>query len=160
MTTIAVSGHRGLQPQTAQLVDAAIRVELGRYADSDDLTGLSCLADGADQIFATAVLDAGGELEVYIPAEQYRAGLPSDCWPSYDALFSRASAIHALERIESTPQAHLAASAAMLEHADLLFAVWDQEPARGYGGTADIVAFARAHDVPVTVIWPAGASRD
>jgi hypothetical protein len=36
----------------------------------------------------------------------------------------------------------------------------DGEPARGYGGTADVVEAAEQRGVPVTVIWPDGASRD
>jgi len=52
------------------------------------------------------------------------------------------------------------ASKAMLARTDRLFAVWDGKPARGYGGTADVVAEARKRAVPVTVIWPEGASRD
>jgi hypothetical protein len=48
----------------------------------------------------------------------------------------------------------------MLDHADLLWAVWDGQPARGYGGTADVVAAARAKGLPVRVIWPHGAHRD
>src|SRR5215472_7044356 len=32
----------------------------------------SLAADGADQLFAQAVLDAGGQIEVIIPADQYR----------------------------------------------------------------------------------------
>ena len=39
--------------------------------------GLSCLADGAYQIFARAVVDLGGGLEVFVPAAQYRDGLPA-----------------------------------------------------------------------------------
>ncbi|MFF4619567.1 hypothetical protein [Nonomuraea jabiensis] len=51
-------------------------------------------------------------------------------------------------------------AASILEDADLLFAVWDGQPARGYGGTADVVAEARRRGVPVRVIWPEGARRD
>ena len=51
------------------------------------------------------------------------------------------------------------ASSAMLARADRLFVVWDGKPARGYGGTAGVVAEARQRGVPVTVIWPEGASR-
>lgn len=32
--------------------------------------------------------------------------------------------------------------------ADELFAVWDGEPARAYGGTADVVAYARQYGTP------------
>ncbi|MFG2222777.1 hypothetical protein [Streptomyces sp. NPDC048644] len=43
---------------------------------------------------------------------------------------------------------------------DRLIAVWDGQPARGYGGTADVVAYARSTGVPVEVVWPDGATRD
>jgi hypothetical protein len=33
-------------------------------------------------------------------------------------------------------------------------------PARSFGGTADVVAYAREHGTPVRVIWPDGAHRD
>jgi hypothetical protein len=48
----------------------------------------------------------------------------------------------------------------MLADADELLAVWDGQPARGYGGTADVVEAARYKGIPVTVVWPAGAKRD
>ena len=72
---IAITGHRGLPAATERLVDTAIREQLEAYADSD-LVGISNLANGADQLFAQAVLDAGGQLEVIVPAAQYRDGLP------------------------------------------------------------------------------------
>jgi len=52
------------------------------------------------------------------------------------------------------------ASVLMIGLADQLWAVWDGKPARGYGGTADVVDYARDHGVPVLVVWPAGARRD
>jgi hypothetical protein len=48
----------------------------------------------------------------------------------------------------------------MISRADQLLAVWDGQPARGFGGTADVVAAARSRPVPITVIWPDGATRD
>jgi hypothetical protein len=38
------------------------------------VTGLSCLADGPDQIFARAILDHGGQIEAVIPPALYRDG--------------------------------------------------------------------------------------
>jgi hypothetical protein len=72
MRRIAISGHRGLPEPTADLVDKAIRAALAEHAP--DVTGASCLADGADQIFAHAVTDLGGKLEVIHP----RRSVP--CW--------------------------------------------------------------------------------
>jgi len=139
-------------------VDRAIRDRLGRTGQ--DIIGVSNLADGADQLFAQAVLDAGGQLDVIIPATRYRDGLPESAHASYDRLLSKASNVHQLDRIESTAEAHMEASNVMLDTADRLFAVWDGKPARAYGGTADVVAEARRRGIPVTIIWPEGASRD
>jgi hypothetical protein len=156
---IAITGHRGLPASTERLVDRAIREQLAAY-ESRDLVGLTNLADGADQLFAQAVLDAGGQLDVIIPAAFYRDGLPESAHAAYDLLLSRASNVHRLDRIESDEEAHMEGSKAMLDGADLLFAVWDGRPARGYGGTADVVAEAQNRGIPITVIWPEGASRD
>jgi hypothetical protein len=159
MMRIAITGHRGLPAATERLVDRAIRQQLAAYPGSD-LVGVSNLADGADQLFAQAVLDAGGQIDVIVPAAKYRDGLPKEAHATYDALLSRATSVHHLDRIESTEDAHMEASCVMLDRADRLFAVWDGKPARGYGGTADVVAEARDRGIPVTVIWPEGASRD
>jgi hypothetical protein len=156
---IAITGHRGLPDSTERLVDRAIREQLAAYPDTE-LVGLSNLADGADQLFAEAVLDAGGQLDVIVPAAKYRDGLPEAAHATYDALLSRAASVRRLNRIESTEDAHMEASKTMLDRADRLFAVWDGKPARGYGGTADVVAEARDRGIPVTVIWPEGANRD
>jgi hypothetical protein len=158
MYRIAISGHRGLSGPTARLVDQALRDALAERAS--DVTGLSCLADGADQIFARAVTGLGGNLEVVVPAAEYRAGLPADSQPGYDALFAQAANIRRLPFTASTPDSHMAASRFMVDEADELFAVWDGKPARAYGGTADVVPYARAHGTPVRVIWPDGAQRD
>jgi hypothetical protein len=155
---IAISGHRGLPAPTADQVDKAIRAALAEHAA--DVTGISCLADGADQIFARAVTDLRGKLEVIIPAAQYRAGLPAEAHPEYDRLLAQAAAVRRMPFTESTSQAHMEASKAMIDQADELFAVWDGQPARAYGGTADVVAYAREHGTPVRVIWPHGAERD
>ena len=58
MPRLAFCGHRGLSAATESLVDRAVRAALA--ASAPDLTGLSCLADGADQIFARAITAVGG----------------------------------------------------------------------------------------------------
>lgn len=161
MTRVAVSGHRGLAPQVAALVAAGIETELARIApDTSGLAGISCLADGADQIFANAVLEHGGILEVVVPAEKYRDGLPDASKPEYDKLFSHARVVHRRAHRESTSEAHMDASRFMVDRAEHLIAVWDGEPARSYGGTADVVQYAQEKGVPVSVVWPPGVRRD
>jgi hypothetical protein len=158
MQRIAISGHRGLPAETVSLVDAAIRAALS--AGGAGVIALSCLADGADQIFARAVLDLGGKIEAVVPAEKYRDGLPAPAHAEYDRLLGQAVAVHRLPFTETTPQAHMAAGTFMIEQAGELWAVWDGKPARGHGGTADVVTYARKRGKPVLVIWPDGAHRD
>lgn len=159
MTRLAVTGHRGLPEATAALVSAALRTEIGKRADAD-LIGLSCIADGADALFARTILDFGGALHVIVPAQKYREGLPANHHPTFDELIAQAAEVIRLNHVESDSEAHMDASLRMIAEADELLAVWDGKPARGYGGTADVVEAARDHGLPVTVIWPAGAERD
>lgn len=159
MTRIAVTGHRALSEKTTALVDAALRDEISRRAKDGSLVGLSCIADGADTLFAKAILDHGGKLHVIVPARKYRDGLPTEHHATYDALIAEAARVVHLDNVESDTDAHMGASLRMLADADELFAVWDGKPARGPGGTAEVVDAARNQDIPVTVVWPAGANR-
>ena len=52
------------------------------------------------------------------------------------------------------PSDYLAAGCRVAALADLLLAVWDGEPARGRGGTADVVAFARRNLIPYVHLNP------
>jgi hypothetical protein len=161
LTRVAVSGHREFAPAVTALIERAVRDELRRIApDGHDLVGLSCLADGADQTFAEAVCERGGILEVITPSADYRDSIADDTKARYDRLIGEARATYRCDHTRSTAQAHMDAGRLMVDRAERLLAVWDGEPARGFGGTADVVAYARSRGVPVTVIWPHGAYRD
>ena len=152
---VAVTGHRDLDAPTTALIDAEIRVLLAR--SPQDIVGVSCLAAGADQIFARAVLDLGGRLEVVIPAAGYAAVLDTPAKQGFEELKGRASRIWMLAHRRPGPVSYLDASLKMLDHVDSLIAVWDGRAARGLGGTAEIVEHARRRDVAVYIVWPKGA---
>ena len=157
---VGMTGHQGLPTPTAELVTAALRDTLRSYALN--LVGVTMLGPGADQLFARVVLELGGTLYVVQPTTgmQYRDGFDdTTARLGYDELYGQASHVEALEHTESTEQAHMDAGKVVVDRSSVLVAVWDGEPARGLGGTADVVAYAREHGVPVTVIWPEGATR-
>ena len=160
VTRVGGTGHRLLPAATSRLVEPELRALLARCAGATGLVGVTLLDDGADQLFAQAILALGGVLEVVLPAIRYRDGLPANSVGAYDELLARATCVRRLPYVESTSEAHMAAGQLVVEGADLLVAVWDGRPARGVGGTSDVVAYARSRGVPVEVIWPAGASRD
>lgn len=156
---VGITGHRGLPDDVAEQVRQQLHAEL-EMLPRDGLVGVSCIADGPDAWFARAVLDLGGQLEVVVPAEKYRDGLPGWHHADYDALMTSATEIHGTGLAASDSQAHMAGSEVLVGLVDQLFAVWDGQPARGYGGTADVVAYAERTGVPVRVLWPDGATRD
>ncbi|MCZ0989521.1 hypothetical protein [Streptomyces diastatochromogenes] len=155
---LGITGHRGLSPEVEERVRAMINEAVNAHAAAD-LVAVSCIADGPDSWFAQAVLKHGGQLEVVVPATKYRESLPDWHHPVYDRLLSRAGDVHETGLTESTSEAHMAASEILVGLADELIAVWDGKPAWGYGGTADVVAYAERNGVPVRVLWPTGATR-
>ena len=58
MTRLAITGHRGLSEHVERLVDTALRHELMERRDAT-LVGLSCIADGADTLFALTPAQLG-----------------------------------------------------------------------------------------------------
>jgi hypothetical protein len=67
---IGITGHMNLTPETVDLVRAAMSEALQAH-QINDLVGLSCLAAGADSIFAQAILDAGAKLTVVVSSADY-----------------------------------------------------------------------------------------
>ncbi|MDT3399453.1 hypothetical protein RKE29_22870 [Streptomyces sp. B1866] len=160
MTTLAVTGHMDLTEPTVPLVRDALKALLAGHADGG-LVGVSCIARGADTLFAEALLDAGGRLVVVIPSEDYRrAKVKPDHAPVFDRLAAAADEVLVMPYPTADRRAYEAANAVLLERADRLVAVWNGQPPTGKGGgTADVVAQARAAGIPVDVVWPDGAAR-
>lgn len=159
MTVIAVTGHMDLTDPSVPLVRDALRQALKPY--DKDLTGISCIAKGADSLFAEVVLELGGRLLVVIPSQDYRRSkVKPDHAEAFDRLVAAASDVVILEHETANRSAYEAANRALLQRADRLMAVWDGKPPTGKGGgTADTVAEAHEAGLPVCVVWPAGAGR-
>ncbi|RKT86506.1 hypothetical protein SAMN05421805_106159 [Saccharopolyspora antimicrobica] len=158
MPRIGITGHLNLTADGAALVQAALAAELSQYRGG--IVGVTCLARGADQLFARAVLDAGGTFEVVLPAADYREHeVRANNAAQFDELIGKASKVHTMPFEKSTPDAYLGAGEHVLGIVDELIAVWDGQPAAGRGGTGDVVRVARERGIPVTVVWPDGTSR-
>ncbi|MEY9891804.1 hypothetical protein ABIA35_003346 [Catenulispora sp. MAP12-49] len=158
MQRIGITGHRQFDEPTTRLIRAALRRVVEAYQGCD-LIGVTCLAEGSDTLFAEAVADRGGRLEVVVPAVRYRETLPATHQDAYDEWLARATEVHRLAFFESDDAAYLAGGEQMLMVIDRLIAVWDGLPARGIGGTGDIVQNAYRRGLPVEVVWPDGALR-
>lgn len=162
---IGVTGHVHLTSATRRLVARDLRRHLAETlnterADQAGLVGVSCLAPGADSVFARILLRLGGRLEVILPAADYRnSTLEPRSRQEFDSLLSQAAEVRTIPFERAEPRAFAEANEAMLASVRTLVAVWDGRPEGPVGGTAHVVETARARDIPVTVIWPEGAFR-
>lgn len=158
-TRIGITGHSDLTASSLPIVAAALRGWLSTQA-VPPWVGVSCLACGADQLFARLALEIGAGLEVILPATDYRARkvAPADA-VEFDRLLAAATSVTVLDFDRSSREAYMAASDAVLHTVDLVVAVWDGQPARRHGSTGDVVAAARVLGLPLSILWPAGAVR-
>ena len=154
---IGFTGHQGLDAGTEISVLVALEALLSQVLP---VTGISSLAEGSDQIFARAVLDSGGTLEIVVPCKEYEQTFNSEiALSNYRSLLSRASRVIELDYLAPTEEAFWAAGQRVVLECERVVAVWDGKPAVGLGGTADVVEFARKRGMQVDVVWPLGASR-
>jgi hypothetical protein len=157
VTRIGVTGHRGIPAAALPSVRAGIRAELRGCAGTE---ALSSLAAGADQLFAELALDHGIPVTAVIPGMDYEAHLGGDeVRAAYQRLLKASSSRVKLPPEATHEEAYYAAGRWIVDHADRLVAVWDGRPARGLGGTADVVRYARRNGVPVRVLWRPGVVR-
>lgn len=129
---------------------------------------LSPLAEGTDRVVAQTVLELPeSRLEVVLPmpVDEYKKDFASaESCAEFDALLARCpepmclSAARVTTNCGSQPAfdrkvAYEAAGRYVVNHCDILLAIWDGQPARGRGGTAKIVAYAMEQEVPVLHLW-------
>jgi hypothetical protein len=155
MTRIGVTGHQHLGDEpTAAWVHTALNRVLGEHAG--ELVGVSSLAMGADQMFAGLVLERRGQLEVVLPFPEYRESFTPDGHNRrlYDRLIGQAQIDVLAREGRSDEEAYLHAGREVVSRCDVLVAVWNGAPARGLGGTADVVSYAREQDRAMVIIDP------
>jgi hypothetical protein len=119
---------------------------------------LTSLAEGADRILARYFMDQyEAELEVYLPlvrAEFEKDFKGSRSVREFRTFLHSASGIW----IPSSPlprhEAYEVAARELVNHSNTVVAIWDGHPARGSGGTADTVSYARKRQIPVIIINP------
>lgn len=159
MTIVGITGHQNI-PKNAQ---AFISAEIERQLDpfGSDFIGVSSLAKGADQLFAQIVLRQGGHLQAIIPCEKYEATFSEGSFlENYRGLLKKADMIETLEHPEPSEKAFLDAGRKIVDLSQFLIAVWDGQEAKGEGGTADIVKYARERKKEVAIVWSSGLSRE
>lgn len=154
MITVGVTGHQRLKnPNDWLWVRKKIAFVIGGLVRP--WVGLSSLAIGADQLFASLVLESHNPLKVILPNDRYEETF--SLGPErerYRSLLKQASEIQLLTGAPSKEESYLQAGKLIVDQSDRLLAVWDGKPAWGVGGTGDIVAYALASGKQIIHINP------
>lgn len=151
-TRLGISGHQDLADAAAwPWVRQALQAIVAEY--EAPIQAVSSLARGADQLFCEVVLGAGGSIYAVIPFPGYERTFKGEHLDRYRALAAKS------HREMLPPQADdeasfWAAGQRVVDLAAVLIAVWDGKPARGLGGTGDVVRYATDRQRPVVHIDP------
>lgn len=147
---VGITGHQSFE--NYNWVEVAIGNEL------DDIKpeyGFSSLAVGADQLFVRMLAQRAVPYTVIVPSAHYEDTFetPSDL-AMYTNLLEGADASVELGNDRPSEQAFYDAGQAVVDQSDLIIAVWNGKAAKGLGGTADIVRYARSVTKPVVHLNP------
>jgi hypothetical protein len=158
---IGVTGHRNLKniPQLQTAV-RSILPDIRKMAPDLKATPvifnvLTPLAEGADRLIAQEVLKQDGatlEVVLPLPRDNYIKDFSTeDSVREFDDLLAKAGYVQALPAKENRVSAYELAGRYVVEHCDILIALWDGQPSAGPGGTGDIVRYAR--DIKCPLVW-------
>ncbi len=154
MITIGVTGHRflaELDRVTAGVDRALDRIE--EAFDQAPLAVISALAEGTDRLVARRVLARSGATLIValpLPESDYVTDFASSASrEAFRRLLSHAERVITLPPTPTRDEAYAAAGRYVLDHCDVLLAVWDGRKAQGKGGTAEIVVEARRRGLPL-----------
>jgi hypothetical protein len=158
---VGVSGHRQLTAAVPGLtgeISKAVEYIRQKLAVSPDvpLTVVSSLAEGADRMVADAVLGRDGarlEAVLPLPPEEYRADFGSEeSWEDFSRLLALDDRYDLVRTATSRDRAYELAGRAVVDRSDVMIIIWDGQPGRGRGGTAETHDYALRLRRPVVLI--------
>ena len=148
---VGLTGHRDLHdPARSKAAIRQVLQELKQKCDGR-LLAFSSIANGADAVFAeeSIALNIPWKAVLPCPKEFYLQSVSEEERRVINSCLAKAYAVETMPFSEQQEDLYLNCGIRTVEDCDVLVAVWDGEPARGKGGTADVVAYARQVKKPV-----------
>lgn len=155
-----------LSSRIYKLIEKNISPEAG--IPKPTFTILTPLAEGADRLVAREALKIpDSEIEVVLPfaKEEYLKDFETEqSLMEFEELYRKAKnpielkgylhteGLSRPDQAEIRNKAYEDVGRYVVNHCDVLIALWDGKPSRGKGGTAEIVAFAREKKCPLIII--------
>jgi hypothetical protein len=156
---VGITGHRRLRRdgRLEASIDAAIG-QIETLAAGEPLAGFSSLAEGADRWVVRRLLARPGvsfTAVLPMPVTLYREDFSNPTSQTeFEQLLQQAAQVIELPVKPDRETAYLEAGRYILARCKVLLAVWDGQPARGVGGTGQVVDEARHLGIPLAWVQP------
>lgn len=140
---IGISGHCDLLSRDTANLEGAVNQVMSDLQRRHTLTLLSSLAEGADRLVAKVALELGIDIIVPLPmtTEDFTRDFQFAASKAEFAEIAARSKDMFVVPLACQPRddGYLAATVYVVEHCDILIALWDGKPSDKVGGTADAV---------------------
>jgi hypothetical protein len=151
---VGFSGHRQIADMVGPARAIMEAVSELRHEAPGDWIGLSSVAAGSDQLFVQQIFDLGLSWHAILPLPraQFEQDFRAQEWAIAAEFLARADHVRVIGESASREDGYLDCGMETVNDADVLIALWDGLPARGKGGTAEVVEYAEALGKPVLII--------
>jgi len=151
---VGFSGHRQLENAHAVAAAVTKALESLRQETKGEWVALSSVATGGDQLFVAQARALG--LSWYailpLPRAEFAKDFSNDEWRVVEATLGLAENVRVITENGSREDAYLDCGMETVNGSDVLLAVWDGDPARGKGGTADVIEYAKSIGKPILIV--------
>ena len=151
---VGFSGHRQIHDSAGAAQAVRCALEAVRREGTGEWIALSSVAAGADTIFARQALAQDLAWHVVLPFSpaEFSHDFSSEEWREVEALLAEAEQVQVIGETGSRDDTFLDCGLETVNGCDVFIALWDGQPARGKGGTGDVVAYARELKKPIVLI--------
>lgn len=159
MIFIGATGHRVIAYSDA-LIAGINRVfdRILHDAPQESWTMISSLAEGADRLVVKQALIRQPSTRLIVPlplpVEDYLLDFPTpESRREFLEYLQKAAQVIDAPQGTTRPDAYKLAGHYVLQHSQVLIALWDGKEAQGVGGTAEIVFLARRMKLPLAWVY-------
>ena len=112
------------------------------------------MATGSDQLFVSEAIALGLSWHAILPLprSEFSKDFTEAEWQSVERTLEKAEYIRVVAENGPRDDAYLDCGMETVDGADVLLAVWDGDPGRGKGGTADVIEYAKSIGKPILII--------
>jgi hypothetical protein len=151
---VGFTGHRRLTDGEGAAKALRSALEQIRRETPGEWIARSSIASGGDRLFVREAHALGMSWHAILPmprAEFAHDFAPSE-WPEVEATLATADHVRVIADSDDREEGYLDCGIETVNEADVLLALWDGDAARGKGGTADIVQYAKSISKPLIIV--------